>query len=133
MNQNRMTIKEVSEKYNISAETLRYYERVGVIPPVNRTASGIRDFTAQDIRWVENAKCMRSAGLPIEALIEYQRLCREGDSTFQARCDLLTEQRKILLEQQRKLNETIALLDYKVAKYADAARTGKLKWDMKQD
>ncbi|MDE6088270.1 MAG: MerR family transcriptional regulator, partial [Oscillospiraceae bacterium] len=64
-----MTIKEVSEKYDISQDTLRYYERVGMIPPVNRTASGIRDYQEEDIRWVELAKCMRSAGLPVETMI----------------------------------------------------------------
>ena len=57
-----MTIKEVSEKYGISQDTLRYYERVGMIPPVTRTAGGIRDYKEKDLAWVELAKCMRSAG-----------------------------------------------------------------------
>ena len=128
-----MTIKEVSEKYDVPAETLRYYERAGVIPPVNRTAGGIRDFTEEDIRWVENAKCMRGAGLPIEALIEYQRLFREGDSTFQARCDLLTKQRTTLLAQQKQLNETIAKLNYKISRYQAAIETGKLVWEQAEE
>ena len=61
-----MTIKEVCEKYDITPDTLRYYERVGVIPEVHRTKGGIRDFTDEDIAWVENAICMRSAGVPVE-------------------------------------------------------------------
>ena len=77
-----MTIKEVCEKYGITPDTLRYYERVGVIPTVARTKGGIRDYSEEDIRWVENAICMRSAGLPVEMLIEYVQLFREGDSTF---------------------------------------------------
>ena len=89
-----MTIKEVCEKYGITPDTLRYYERVGVIPTVARTKGGIRDYCEEDIRWVENAICMRSAGLPVEMLIEYVRLFREGDSTFQARRDLLAEARE---------------------------------------
>ena len=60
-----MTIKQVSERYHISVDTLRYYERVGMIPPVNRTASGIRDYQEGDLKWVELAICMRSAGLPV--------------------------------------------------------------------
>ncbi len=60
-----MTIKEVSEKYNISADTLRYYERIGMIPPVHRTSGGIRDYNDEDLGWVEMSICMRSAGLPI--------------------------------------------------------------------
>lgn len=69
-----MTIKEVSEKYAVSQDTLRYYERIGLIPPVARTAGGIRNYTESDIGWVETAVCMRNAGVPIEALIEYVKL-----------------------------------------------------------
>lgn len=85
-----MTIKEVSKKYEISQDTLRYYERVGMIPPVTRTAGGIRNYTKEDLRWVELAQCMRSAGLPVEAMIEYVRLFQEGDSTISARLQLLS-------------------------------------------
>lgn len=69
-----LTIKEVSEKYGIPTDPLRYYEKVGVIPPVTRTSGGIRDYCESDISWVENSKCMRSAGLSIEFLIEYANL-----------------------------------------------------------
>lgn len=98
-----MTIKEVSEKYGISQDTLRYYERVGMIPPVTRTAGGIRDYKEKDLAWVELAKCMRSAGLPVEAMIEYVRLTQEGDATIPARLQLLKEQREALLEQRAKM------------------------------
>ncbi|GFI40293.1 MerR family transcriptional regulator [Thomasclavelia cocleata] len=124
-----LTIKEVSEKFNIPSETLRYYERVGVIPPVTRTASGIRNYQEEDLAWVENAKCFRAAGLSIEALIEYLKLYSEGNSTFQARLDLLNEQRAILLAQQKQLVETLDRLDYKISKYESAVKTGKLTWD----
>ena len=124
-----LTIKEVSEKFNIPSETLRYYERVGVIPPVTRTASGIRNYQEEDLAWVENAKCFRAAGLSIEALIEYLKLYSEGNSTFQARLDLLNEQRAILLAQQKQLVETLDRLDYKISKYESAAKIGKLTWD----
>ncbi|MBO4591267.1 MAG: MerR family transcriptional regulator, partial [Eubacterium sp.] len=86
-----MTIKEVCEKFDLTPDTLRYYERVGVIPAVTRTKGGIRDFTEEDIAWVENAVCMRSAGVPVEMLIEYVRLYQEGDETFEARRNLLLE------------------------------------------
>lgn len=89
-----MTIKEVSEKYDISADTLRYYERIGMIPEVTRNANGIRNYQKSDLGWVELAICMRSAGLPVEALIEYVKLFQNGDSTFAARLQLLQEQRK---------------------------------------
>ena len=78
-----MTIKEMSEKYDIPADTLRYYGRVEAVRPVTRTAGGIRDYQEEDIGWVVLAKCMRSAGLPIEALIEYLTLFRRR-SYFQS-------------------------------------------------
>ena len=84
-----MTIKEVCELYDLSPDTLRYYERVGVIPEVSRTAGGIRDYQAEDIIWVENAVCMRDAGVPVEMLIEYVRLFQQGDDTIIARGNLL--------------------------------------------
>lgn len=124
-----LTIKEVSEQYGIPSDTLRYYERVGVIPPVTRTAGGIRDFSSEDIAWVETAKCMRAAGLPIETLIEYVRLFFEGDETFQARLDLLSEQRDLLLKRKKQLEETLARLNYKISRYEAAVETGILSWD----
>ena len=84
-----MMIAEVSKKYELSADTLRYYERIGLIPQVNRNKSGIRDYTEEDCRWVEFIKCMRNAGLPIEVLIEYVTLFQQGDETIEARKELI--------------------------------------------
>lgn len=124
-----MTIKDVSQKYNISQDTLRYYERVGMIPSVTRTLSGIRDYQEGDLRWVELALCMRSAGLPVEAMIEYVRLYQEGDSTIPARLQLLMEQREILIEQRKQIDATLDRLNYKIARYEVAAKTGRLSWE----
>lgn len=124
-----MTIKEVSEKYDISQDTLRYYERVGMIPPVTRSPSGIRDYKEKDIGWVELAKCMRSAGLPVEAMIEYVKLTQEGDNTIPARLQLLSEQREALLEQKEKINSTLERLNYKIERYETAVKTGILSWE----
>lgn len=124
-----MTINEVSKKYKVSCDTLRYYERIGVIPEVNRNSSGIRDYTEEDLRWVELALCMRNAGLSIETLVEYQRLYQEGDSTIKARLDLLTEQMDILKEQKKQIEETMDRLSYKISRYKIALETGKLTWE----
>lgn len=126
-----MTITEVSKKYDITADTLRYYERVGMIPPVTRTASGIRDYQQKDLNWVELAKCMRSAGLPVEAMIEYVKLFQDGDSTIPARLQLLIEQREALLQQRKQIEETLERLNYKISRYEVAVKTGKLTWDEK--
>ena len=124
-----MTIKEVCEKYDLTPDTLRYYERVGVIPEVNRTKGGIRDYSEQDISWVENAVCMRSAGVPVEMLIEYVKLFREGDSTIEARRDLLIEARVEVQKQLDKYQATMEKLDYKISRYDEALKTGVLSWD----
>ena len=116
-----MTIKEVSEKYNISQDTLRYYERVGMIPQVHRTGGGIRDYQEDDLSWVELAICMRSAGLPVEAMIEYVRLYMQGDSTIPARLQLEAQ----MTDTQRMLDK----LEYKIPRYRAAVKTGKLTWD----
>lgn len=124
-----MTIKEVCRKFDVSADTLRYYERVGVIPEVHRTAGGIRNYTEEDLKWVETAICFRSAGMPIELLIEYVRLFREGDATFGARRDLLVEARERILAERKKYDDALEKLSYKIAKYEEAVRTGVLNWD----
>lgn len=124
-----MTIKEVSEKYNISQDTLRYYERIGMIPEISRTAGGIRNYQESDLGWVELAICMRSAGLPIEALIEYVKLYQQGDATFAARLQLLQEQRESLEEQKAQLEKAINKLNYKISRYEIAVKTGKLTWE----
>lgn len=128
-----MTIKEVSEKYGISQDTLRYYERVGMIPPVTRTPSGIRNYTDEDVKWVEMALCMRGAGLPVEVMIEYLKLFQQGDETIPARLDLLTEQREVLLEQKKQIEQTLDRLNYKIARYEIAVQTGNLTWDKEFD
>ena len=124
-----MTINEVSKKYKVSCDTLRYYERIGVIPEVHRNSSGIRDYTEEDLRWVELALCMRNAGLSIETLVEYQRLYQEGDSTIKARLDLLTEQMDILKEQKKQIEDTMDRLSYKISRYKIALKTGELTWE----
>ena len=127
-----MTIKEVSEKYGISQDTLRYYERVKVIPAVTRTSGGIRDYQEEDLKWGELAVCMRNAGLPIESLIEYQKLFQAGDETIPARLELLQSQMEILKKQKEQIEETMGRLSYKIDRYEEAMKTGKLIWTKKE-
>ncbi|VYU45814.1 MerR family DNA-binding transcriptional regulator [Clostridium tertium] len=114
-----MTITEVSKMFNISADTLRYYERIGLIPTVNRTPGGIRDFTEEDCRWVEYAKCMRNSGVQVEALIEYVELFQKGDSTTAARKQILINQRDILLEKTLEMQKTLERLNLKIERYEE--------------
>ncbi|WP_425800459.1 MerR family transcriptional regulator [Desulfitobacterium sp. Sab5] len=112
-----MMIAEVSKKYDLSQDTLRYYERIGLIPSVNRNKSGVRDYTEEDCRWIEFIKCMRNAGLPIEVLIEYVGLFQQGDATIKSRKELLTEQRRQLIVRIEDLYETLKRLNHKIERY----------------
>ena len=112
-----MTIAQVSQKYGVSADTLRYYERIGLIPPVHRSAGDSRDYDETDCGWVEFIKCMRAAGLPIEALIEYVALFQQGDDTLCARKALLLEQREQLAQRIADLQAVLDRLDRKIQVY----------------
>ena len=114
-----MKISEVSEQYELSADTLRYYERVGLIPPVNRTESGIRDYGEADIEWVNFVKYMRNAGLPIEVLVEYVSLVQQGDHTSEARKQILINQRDEIVHKIEKMQKTLDLLNHKIEVYED--------------
>ena len=115
-----MKIAEVSEQYGISTDALRYYERIGLIPPVTRNESGIRDYNELDVRRVEFVKCMRSAGLPIEVLIEYIGLVQRGDQTIEARKDILVEQRQLLISRMEQMQKTLDILNRKIEVYEKA-------------
>ena len=112
-----MTIAEVSRKYGLSPDTLRYYERIGLIPKVQRSRSGIRDYSESDLNWVEFIKCMRAAGIPVEALIEYVALFQQGERTVEARKQILIEQRDLLAARVEELQQTLNRLNRKIDNY----------------
>ena len=114
-----MTIAEVSKAYDIPADTLRYYERVGLIPPVPRSKSGFRDYDENSCRWVQFAKCMRNAGIQVEALIDYVGLFQKGDATRGARKQILLEQRELLQSRIEELQTTLQYLDQKIEGYEE--------------
>ena len=118
-----MTISQVSKRCNISPDTLRYYEKEGLISVVNRTAGGVRDYTEQDCRQIEFVKCMRSAGLSIEVLKKYFELFKRGKRTLKARRDLLATERKALKERFAELQNTLKRLDYKISVYDKALKS----------
>lgn len=112
-----MKIAEVSQKFDITADTLRYYERIGLLPGVNRSGSGIRDYTEEDCMWVEFIKCMRGAGLSIESLIEYVTLFQQGNETLEARKEILVDQRDQLINRITEMQATLERLNTKIEYY----------------
>ena len=112
-----MTISEVSEKYGLTAVTLRYYEKIHLIPSVKRNASGIREYTTEDLQWIEFIKCMRAAGLSIDALCEYVRLYQEGDATTKQRMQILYDQREVLQKRMEAMHTILKRLNEKIRHY----------------
>jgi DNA-binding transcriptional MerR regulator len=112
-----MTIAEISEKFGMSIDTLRYYERVGLIPPVKRSKGGTRIYTEIDCRWIAYIKCMRNAGISVETLVEYVTLFQQGDKTKDARIDILKEQRALISKHIDDLQKTLKRLDFKIQIY----------------
>ena len=125
-----MTIAEVSEKYQISADTLRYYEKEGLIPYISRSEGGVRNYTEEDCARIGFVKCMRSAGLSIEVLKQYFELFAKGKRTLKARRDLLATEREKLKDRMTELQETLKRLDYKISVYDKAlkSKTKELKF-----
>ncbi len=114
-----MTIAEVSKKYGLTQDTIRYYEKIGLIPPVPRNSSGIRNFDERSCGLIEFIKCMRNAGLSIEVLTKYVELFNEGKSTLKERKELLIGQREKLIEKQEDIKKTLERLNYKIELYDD--------------
>lgn len=114
-----MNIKEVSEKFGISTETLRYYERIGLIPKVHRNEKGYRDYSEQDQSWVYYVKALRRAGVSIEAIIEYVELVQEGDNTRKLRKQILLNQEKQLEENIENMQKALNYLRTKISSYDD--------------
>ena len=121
-----MRIQEVSKLYGLSADTLRYYERIKLIPVVPRNAGGIRDYDEVSLQWIEFIKCMRCAGLPIEKLITYVELYQQGDETIDARKQLLIEERDHLLQRMNELQATLERLNEKIERYENGNLNCKL-------
>lgn len=124
-----MNIKEVSDKYNVPSDTLRYWERVGAIPPVRRDSKGYRDFDSEDLGWVYFVKCMRDTGVSIDRIIEYISLFEQGDDTIPSRKEILIEQRDEVAVKLDILNKTYDLLNSKINNYEEQMLSyeGKLK------
>ena len=112
-----MTIAQVSKQFAISTDTLRYYERVGLIPPVPRTASGFRDYDEESCWWIHFILCMRNAGVQVDALVHYVELFQQGEGTREERKKILLEQRELLQRRIEGLQETLQFLDGKIQGY----------------
>src|SRR5258708_4892219 len=114
----KMSIHEMAERTGVSAHTLRYYERVGMLNPVRRDASsGHRDFQEADVAWVNFIICLRATGMPIRDIIHYAALVRQGDETIPDRLQVLEAHQQRVEEQQRIINQHLTAITTKIASY----------------
>ncbi|WP_433547836.1 MerR family transcriptional regulator [Streptomyces sp. CA-294286] len=116
------TISEVAEVTGLSAHTLRWYERIGLMPHVDRSHTGQRRFRNGDLDWLALVGKLRLTGMPVADMVRYAELVREGEHTFEARRELLEATRRDVRARIEELRDTLAVLDYKIDLYADARR-----------
>lgn len=129
------SIKEVAEKFNISSYTLRYYEREGLIPSVQRNDNGRRVYTDTDLGWLQLVCCMRTTGMSISYIKNYVNLCTKGIDTLPERRNIMIEQKEIIKEEIRKYTELLELVDMKLDYYDEKISKDELKnfIDLKRD
>lgn len=114
---NYMNISEAASIHGLTPSTLRYYEKQGLLPPINRDASGNRDYSVEDINWIGFVKCMRDSGLSVEALARYTALYQMGDDTLVERKQLLIFEYEKLRQKQQQINDTVFKLKSKINHY----------------
>ncbi|WP_037586701.1 MerR family transcriptional regulator [Stenoxybacter acetivorans] len=112
-----MTIAEVCRRFGMTADTLRYYEKTGLIPKPTRTNGGIRNYSEYDCGWIAFIKCMRSAGVQVESLVAYVRLFEQGDGTLNERKQILIHERNRISAKITEMQETLDRLNGKIENY----------------
>lgn len=115
-----MTIAEVARTFDLTPDTLRYYEKIGLIPPVARSRGGVRRYSDADCRWIDFLSAMRLAGVPLDALTAYARETRFGDEAAAQGQEFLREQRLRLTHRIREMNAALERLDALLAKDGNA-------------
>ncbi|WNZ11848.1 MerR family transcriptional regulator [Streptomyces sp. 11x1] len=120
--QDRYTISEVVDLTGLTAHTLRWYERIGLMPHIDRSHTGQRRYRNRDLDWLDLVGKLRLTGMPVADMVRYAELVREGDHTYTERFDLLKSTRDDVLSRIAELQDTLNVLDRKINFYADAGR-----------
>ena len=118
------TIGEMAQKLDVAPSTLRYYDKEGLLPFVERSSGGIRMFKEEDMEWLRLLGCLKKAGMPLKEIRSFLDWSRQGDATISQRLELLEKQRQSVLDQQKQLEDTLLMLDYKRWYYRTAQAAG---------
>ena len=118
------TVGEMAKILDIPASTLRYYDKEGLLPFVERSSGGIRMFRETDIEWLQVIGCMKKAGMSIRDIRQYIELALRGDDTIDTRLKMFTHQRDVLLAQMEEMRHTLETVEYKCWYYETAKAAG---------
>ncbi|MFE9923906.1 MerR family transcriptional regulator [Streptomyces sp. NPDC005774] len=118
----KYTISEVAALTGLSAHTLRWYERIGLMPHIDRSHTGQRRYSNRDLDWLALVGKLRLTGMPVADMVRYAEMVREGDHTYADRFELLKATREDVMARIAELQGTLAVLDRKISFYADAGR-----------
>ncbi|APE37333.1 MerR family transcriptional regulator [Nocardia mangyaensis] len=113
----RYSIGEAADRSGLSRDTLRWYERIGLMNYIGRDHAGKRRFSDRDLEWLELIARLRLTGMPVADMIRYAELVRAGEQTFPARLAMFRQTRADVLDKIAELQKTVAVLDYKIAVY----------------
>ncbi|MEU5581090.1 MerR family transcriptional regulator [Streptomyces huasconensis] len=116
--QDHYTISEVAAFTGLTAYTLRWYERIGLMPHIDRSHTGQRRYRNRDLDWLAFVGKLRLTGMPVADMVRYAELVREGQHTFTERQELLERTRHDVRTRIAELQDTLAVLDYKIGMYA---------------
>lgn len=110
-------MKEISNETELTSDTLRYYEKDGLISDIIRLPNGHRQYTQHDLEWLKFILCLRSAGMPLKKIKEYKVLLNDGDKTASQRKELLKNEKVRILKEMENLKEALSTIDYKIEYY----------------
>ena len=118
------TVGQMAKRLGVAPSTLRYYDKEGLLPFVERSGGGIRVFQESDYEWLTVIECLKQSGLSIKEIRRYIDLCREGDATIPERLQLFVNRRRAVQQQMAQLQQTLAMLDYKLWYYETSEAAG---------
>lgn len=107
------TVSEMAKRLGVAPSTLRYYDKEGLLPFIERSDGGIRMFKDTDFEWLSIIECLKKIGMPIKEIKVFIDWCIERDTTISKRKELIEKQRQVVLFQIQQLKETLSMLDYK--------------------
>lgn len=118
------SIGEVAQKMNLTTSTLRYYEKEGLLPNIERKESGIRNFSDVDLHWLEIIECLKNTGMPLKDIRTFTSWCVQGDASLKQRYEMFLERKRMVEEQIANLQKTLETIDYKCWYYRTALEAG---------